>query len=176
MTRLSMKPIQDFKGNEMRWYSTGLARWNNELLGTDGETYATLVWKGVLMNKAIGSCAKGDYQFKWAGFVRRHVPIVEMSTGKEIGKLSLGLFDSGWLQMENGRRYQFKQIGWKSRWSFFDDLGEKQCTLAFRSWASRGGDAIIAVNATLNPDLPILLLLGWYAMNMMNAEAIAYVS
>jgi len=171
-----MKPIQDFEGNEMRWFSTGLARWNDELLGTDGETYATLVWKGVLMGKAIGSCAKGDLQFKWAGFVRRHVPIVEMSSGNEIGVLRLGIFDSGWLQMENGRRYQFKHLSLRGRWSFFDELGEKQCTLAFRSWVRRGGDAIIAVNATLNPDLPILLLLGWYAMNMMNAEAIAFLS
>jgi hypothetical protein len=171
-----MKPIQDFKGNEMRWYTTGFARSNNELMGTDGETYATLVWKGILMSKAVGSCAKGDYEFKWAGFLRRHVPIVEISSGNKIGELRLGLFDSGWLQMENGRRFQFKQLGWKQRWSFFDDLGEKQCTLAFHSWVSRGGDAIIAVNATLNPDLPILLLVGWYAMNMINAEAIASMS
>jgi len=177
----AMRDIKKLKGTSLRWLRFGLLRGSHELTGDDAETYATLVWKGVLTERALASCAYGDFEFRWRGFIRRHVPIMDTASNQEIGRLKLGIRDSGVLELDNGRKYKFKSTSvWKSRWIFVDDLGGTVCSFGYSGWLNlgrSGGEVLLGPAAVLDRDLIIMMMVGWYAMNVISHEnyASAYI-
>jgi hypothetical protein len=170
-----MRDIKKLKGKTLRWFRFGWVRGSHELTGDDGETYATLVWKGVFTEKAIASCAYGDFELRWRGFIRRHVPIMDTASNQEIGRLRLGIKDSGVLELDNGRKYKFRSTSvWKSRWIFVDDLGGTVCSIGYSGWLKlgrRGGEVLLGPAAVLDRDLILMMMVGWYAMNVISQES-----
>ncbi len=169
-----MIDIKKFKGTSLRWFRLGWIRGRHELMGNDGETYATLDWKGLFTERVLASCAYGDFEFRWRGFMRRHVPIMDTTSNQEIGRLKLGITDSGVLELDNGRKYKFKATSvWKSRWIFVDDLGGTVCSIGYSGWMNlgrTGGEVLLGPAAVLGRDLLLMMMVGWYAMNVISQE------
>lgn len=172
-----MRDIKKLKGTSLRWFRFGWLRSSHELTGEDAETYATLDWKGLFTERVLASCAYGEFEFRWRGFIRRHVPIVDTASNQEIGRLKLGITDSGVLELDNGRKYKFKCTSvLKSRWIFVDDLEGTVCSLGYPGWLSlrrTGGEVLLGPAVVLDRDLMIMMMVGWYAMNVISQESYA---
>jgi len=177
----AMRDIKKLKGKSLRWFRYGWLRGSHELTGDDAETYATLDWKGLFSERVLASCVYGEFEFRWRGFIRRHVPIIDTTSNQEIGRLKLGITDSGVLELDNGRKYKFKCTSvLKSRWIFVDDLGGTVCSLGYSGWLNLGrigGEVLLGPAAVLDRDLIIMMMVGWYAMNVISHEnyASAYI-
>ena len=170
----AMRDIKKLKGKSLRWFRYGWLRGSHELTGDDAETYATLDWKGLFSERVLASCVYGEFEFRWRGFIRRHVPIIDTTSNQEIGRLKLGITDSGVLELDNGRKYKFKCTSvLKSRWIFVDDLGGTVCSIGYSGWFNlgrTGGEVLLGPAAVLDRDLIIMMMVGWYAMNVISQE------
>ena len=172
-----MRDIKNLKGSSLRWLRLGWIKSSYELMDDEGETYATLDWKGVFSEKALLSTAYGDYELRWRGLIRRHVPIVDTASGQEVGRLNLGIRDSGTFLIESGTRFRFKCTSmWRSRFAVLDDVGDTVATLGFTGWLSigrTGGKVWLGPAAIRGRELLVLIAVGWYAAVVISRESAA---
>jgi hypothetical protein len=115
------------------------------------------------------------YTFEPAGFFRSRVTIREAGAAGEPAVFQSGFWGGGQFLLPNGRSYRWKMTSfWGSRWAFLDNSDRPFVSLRPRNRVFRtGADVEIAPGALALPELPLLVLLGWYLLLRIRQDSAA---
>jgi hypothetical protein len=144
-------------------------RAGDELLGTLRRTGAF----GMPMEAEIGA---SRFTLKPGGFFRSRITVREAgATGEPAVFGRNGFLERGELALPDGRGYRWKMMSfWSSRWAFLDDSDRPLVSFTSRNRFLRTGCEVeIGPGALARPELPVLVLLGWYLLLRMRANSAA---
>jgi len=139
-----------------------------------GDVVATLEWKGSFGSLATGRAAGEAWTFKRGGFLSPYVSLRYLVAETDYARFSVS-WGNGSLKLPTGRTFLWTKKGvWSPGYSFLD--AEGATLLTFRRF---GGlfklEATVSVSGQARElrELPLLLLLGWYTVLLMEYESAA---
>jgi hypothetical protein len=160
-----MRTIRDAGPSNLSWQQPQAFKCEYELRAGDellGSIHKTRKF-GVAMEAEIGGTR---FMLETVGFTRSRIMVREAGAAGEPAVFQRGFFGGGQLLLPGGRSYRWKMTSfWGSRWAFVDDSGQPLVSLRPRKRVFRtGGEVEIAPGALTLPELPMLVLLGWYLL------------
>jgi hypothetical protein len=140
---------------------------------------ATLSFESTLGTLATAETATEAWTFKRVGFLNPRVTIRERDREVDLAAFWPKVWGSGWLGLADGRRFQWKSLGfWSRAWGFTDASDEFLFTLKPGAEESGLSDllktqavVVVAPHAYGLTELPLLLMLGWYLMILQLEDA-----
>jgi hypothetical protein len=167
-----MMKLAELIGQELEWVQPHALRMEYELRAGDAVT-ATLHFRSSLGSFATGTSADGSWTFKRVGFWQTQVTV--RPSGQEI---DLAVFKNntwsggGTLELPDGRKYLANTNFWASHYEFKTEADE-----ALISYKKIGG--ILHMSAAVEiypaakdlPEMPWMVLLGWYLTVMMQRDS-----
>ena len=170
-----MLPFQGIPGGILQWvWPTRFRRAFELRLGP--QVVATLAWDS-LTSSAWGCHGGGVYRFELVGTLIPYVAVRRMPLEADLARLYLGPGSRGTLVFADGRRYDLLRWGFVTPWWAFRDAWWRGL---FRFTLDPGlsrtvGRVYLDVPPAWAPDLPLLVLLGWYAVRLYTeAQAAAF--
>jgi len=119
--------------------------------------------------RTFGSLAEAEFgEYRWTfkrwGFLRPRVTVRTDSAAEYSAVLELSFGGGGLLRMRSGRCFRWTRQGfWSRQFVFADDQGAELVFIEPKLGVlRRSGTVHVHVKATPLPELPLLLLLGWY--------------
>ena len=169
-----MRTIQEAAPSTLSWQQPQAfkcayeLRAGDELLGTLRKTRKV----SAAMEAEMGGAR---YTFEPAGFFRGRVAVREVGTEREPAVFQSGFCGGGQLLLPDGRSYRWKMTSfWGSRWAFLDNSDRPLVSIRPRNRVFRTGSEVeIAPGALRMPELPVLVLLGWYLLLRINQDSAA---
>lgn len=163
-----MRRITEFTGQELQWTRPSRRRRFYELRAGD-EIVATLQWKKGSL--AVAKVADGEWTFKRQGFWRRRVTVRREESEIDIAEFELGWSSGGTLDSGDGRRFRWAAANfWRSNWQWVTEDGTSLVHFDGKSKGTKLGSIMeIELAAVDLPQLPLLVMLGWYLL-LMTAE------
>ena len=174
-----MRSLQDAVGRELLWKPRSLLSRTHDLVdpeATEGEPYATLVWRPgfLLRGPAEAQAGDGRWFFRQRGFLRMNVLVTAPD-----GAAPLATLRRHWrravLRFEDGREFVWRRESFLSTvWRFEDANGTAVLRLrtGFPFPRSR---ARVEIEASSAPaaDRALLACLGWYLVLMARRRSAA---
>jgi hypothetical protein len=167
-----MKSIRDVAGGELGWVQPARTKQAFELQSGD-DVVGTLVW--ARMSLATGETADGSWTFKREGFW--HPRITVRVTGSED---NVALFSPNWggggtLDIVGRQPLRFASANfWRSQWDWSGAAGEPLVHFKSRQGLLKmEGQVEIVAEAAASPDVPMLVVLGWYLLILFARDAAA---
>ncbi len=169
-----MRTIQDAAPSTLSWQQTQALRCEYELRAGD-ELLATLRKPRKLGRTMEAETGNSRFTFEPQGFLRRRVIIREAGAAGEPAVFQSGFCGGGRLLLPDGRSYRFKNTSfWGHRWAFVDASEQPLVSFKLRNRLFRAGcDVEIGSGASALPELPVLVLLGWYLLLRIREDAAA---
>jgi hypothetical protein len=168
-----MKAIGQLAGRRLRW--TQPSGWTRKFqLEADGEPAGSLEFRNLLGSFATGVSGDGSWTFKRTGFIRTRVTIRRSGEDAEVGTFANNTWSGGGtLHLPDGRELRASTNLWQSRMTFETEAGET--LLAFRSHGlvHLSADIEVGPSAAEWPELPWIVMLGWYLLVMMKSDSAA---
>jgi len=166
-----MKKLAELVGRPASWRQPSALQMRY-LLDAGGETAATLEFRSLFGSFATAESGDGAWTFKRVGFLQTRVTIREREGEKEIGVFHNSFWGGGGgLALPDGRRYPATTNIWQSKLEFQDESGAPQFRLKSRGVIHLAADLEILPEAAKIPELPWMILLGWYLMVMMHMDS-----
>ena len=135
------------------------------------ERLATLKFRSMWGSFATGETAEGSWTFKRVGFFQNRVTVRPAGSEVEVGVFANDWKMGGTLQLPDGRRYPGNTNFCMTNYAFTDERDQPLV-----SYRRIGGTTALSsavevgpAGATL-PELPWVVLLGWYVAVMMHAD------
>jgi hypothetical protein len=148
---------------------------------SQGETQrGTLTFSSAFGSLANASYGERQWTFKRAGFLSPRVTVRAPGSDSDLALFRATWNGSGDVEFSSGVRYHWKATNfWNSEWAFFrrvEGSAEKELVLAFHNKGGlfkHGAIVTFGPNAEALPELPILILLGWYLRVLMFEDTAA---
>lgn len=170
-----MRDISEAAPSTLSWQQPQAFKCAYELRAGD-ELLATLSKSGVLGMPMDAEIGTARFTLKAEGFLRSRVTIREDgAAGEPPAFARSGFLGRGELTLPDGRSYRWKMTSfWGSRWAFVDGSDRPLVSFTSRNRFFRAGcDVEIAPGALAMPELPLLILLGWYLLLRIQADSAA---
>jgi|SRR5689334_23429449 len=168
-----MRKIAELVARQLEWVQPGTFKMHFELRADD-EVAATLRFRSSFGSFATGESADGCWTFKRMGFWQTKVTIRTCGEDADFATFKNNTWSGGGtLELSGGQKFLATTNFWQTNFEFQDELGVT--LIKFKS----GG--LIHLSATVNvepnavnlPELPLLVMLGWYLTIMMHMDAVA---
>jgi hypothetical protein len=170
-----MRAIQEAAPSNLSWQQPRALKAEYELRAGD-ELLATLRKSGAFGMPMEAEIGAFRFTLKTEGFVRSRITVREAgATGEPAIFGRAGFLGKGQLALPDGRSYRWKMASfWGGRWAFVDDSDRPLVSFTSRNRFLRAGcDVEIAPGALARPELPILVVLGWYLLLRMQEDSAA---
>jgi hypothetical protein len=157
-----MKKLSDADLDALRWTRTGEP--HSYALNSGTDTIATLHWERPVETHAIAEAEGTRWTLRRRGFVAPVVAVSDPATGKDLALLHVHLTHS-LLQVAGGITYRWVRTGfWIPAWEFQDTSGRELVDFEPVRQEARLEGGLVEVSAEGKPDpnLLLLLVLGWY--------------
>jgi hypothetical protein len=154
----------------LRWVQPRALQPTYELRAGE-QVAATLVFCSAFSSLATGESADGCWTFKRLGFVKTTVRTRGSKT--DIALLRNSCWGSGgWLEMSDGRRFPARTNVWATRYQLLTEAGGPLVTFSHIGGLLRlSGNVVVHEAARSMPELPWLVLLGWYQAVLMYRDS-----
>jgi len=168
-----MRKIAELVGKQLKWVQPRVLKMQYELRADD-ELAATLGFRSSFGSFARGESADGCWTFKRMGFWQTRVTVRTRGEDVDIATFKNNTWSGGGtLELSAGRKFLATTNFWQTNFEFQDELGGT--LIKFKS----GG--LIHLSATVNvepnaltlPELPWVVMLGWYLIVMMHMDSAA---
>jgi hypothetical protein len=161
--------IQDLVGDDLEWAQSSLFSSEYELTrGTD--LVGTLKFRSVFGTFATATVDLGCWTFKRMGFLKTRVTIMACGEERELGLFQNNTWSGGGtLELPGGRHIKANTNFWHSKYEFTNDA-EPLIRYRTRQMLKLSGHMEILRAATALPELPWLMMLGWYLAVMMHRD------
>ena len=157
-----MKKISTVIGREARWTQPKAFKQEFELRVGD-ELVATLRFPRTFSSDATGESADGCWQFKRTGVFSHTIAIKDCNTDKEVGTFrSSWKCSRGTLELPDGKTFRAGSNLWQSRFTFTGSSDEPLIELKNSGCLHHSAGVHISTHAAKMPELPLLVILGWY--------------
>lgn len=170
-----MRDIREAAPSNLSWQQPRAMRAEYELRAGD-ELLAALRKSGTFGTSMDAEIGTARFTLKTEGFVRSRITVREAgATGEPAVFGRTGFLGGGQLALPDGRSYRWKMTSfWGSRWAFLDDSDRPLVSFKSRNRFLRAGcDVEIAPGALARPELPVLVLLGWYLLLRIREDSAA---
>ncbi len=157
-----MKKLSDADIDSLRWTRMGEPHTYQLQSGTD--PVATLHWERPVETHAIAEAEGVRWALKRSGFLSPMVAVRDTGAGKDVALLHVHL-NSSLLQAVGGATYRWSRTGfWVPAWEFRDPAGVELVDFEPVREGSRldGGLVEVSPAGKADPNLLLLLVLGWY--------------
>jgi hypothetical protein len=168
-----MRKIAELAGQELKWVQPGVFKMHYELLADD-ELAATLRFRSSFGSFATGESADGCWTFKRMGFWQTRVTIRACGVDDNIAIFKNNTWTSGGtLELSDGGKFLATTNFWNTNLEIQDELGHT--LIRFKTGGVIHLSATVSVesNAMRLPELPWVVMLGWYLIVMMHADSAA---
>jgi hypothetical protein len=167
-----MRSIRDVAGGELAWVQPARTKQAFELHSGD-EVVGTLVW--ARMSLATGETADGSWTFKREGFWHPRVTVRVAASEDNVALFSPNWGGGGTLDLVGRQQLRFGSANfWRSQWDWLDAAGKPLVHFKSRQGLLKlEGQVEIAADAATSPDVPLLVVLGWYLLVLFARDAAA---
>lgn len=172
-----MRRIAELSGLELKWEQPNTFKMEYCLFAGD-EMAATLKFRSSFGSFAIAESADGCWTFKRVGFFQTRATIRECDSETEIASYRNNTWtNGGTLEFPDGRQYRASTNFWMTQFDFFNEA-----EVVLFSYRKIGGIIHLSSyvdlfsNAIIIPELPWMIMLGWYLTIMMHQDAAAAVA
>lgn len=165
-----MKSLIQNKASSLEWRQPHLMEPLFELKG-DGELYASLKFSNSFGSLATGITAEGEWTFKRLGFLSTMVTVRAKGSQQNLVIYRNNTWSGGGtLEYPDGRKVQVNSNFWQSRYEFRDESGIEMLQFVNIGGFRLHSQLLIGKETINSPDLPWLVLLGWYLAVMTSRE------
>ncbi len=168
-----MDKIASFVSLPLQWERTSIFKAQYEL--KSGEALvATLCFRSVWGTFATAQSADGCWTFKRVGFWQTRATIRRCDSEEEIAVFRNNTWrDGGTLLFPDGRQYPANTNFWRTQYEFQTQGGEPLIHYRNRGLFHPSADVTILPEAQELPELPWMVMLGWYLIIMMQNDSAA---
>jgi hypothetical protein len=170
---MSFKQLQALIGNALTWIQPGPSRTFDLVHGQD--VYGRLSFQSIFGSLAIAECSDGTFSFKRQGFLQPRITIRRSNSDLDFGQVLMdGWHQGGVVHLSDGSDYQFVKMGFlHPEWAYLDNKGRTLVRVRVHWGLKYTGEVSIEPFGKDDKNLTILLLVGKYAIILMNDEASA---
>jgi hypothetical protein len=169
-----MKKIATLIDHELKWVQPHTLKMEYEL-HADMELAATLRFRSSFGSFATAESADGCWTFKRIGFWQTQATVRACDVEADLATFKNNTWTGGGtLEFPDGRKFMANTNFWRTQYEFKTETGEK--LLGFRNI---GGvmhlSALVAIEPQVvgMPELPWMVMFGWYLTVMMHQDSAA---
>ena len=170
-----MRKIVELVDQPIEWVQPRVLKMHYELRAGD-DLVATLRFRSSFGSFATGESADGCWTFKRTGFWQTRVTIRSCGEDVDIATFKNNTWTrGGTLELADGQKLLASTNFWQTNFEFEDELGRQ--LVKFKSGGLIHFSAIVDIepNAVSMPELPWVIMLGWYLTVMMHMDSAAAV-
>ena len=168
-----MEKIAQFIGPPLQWHRPGLFKPEYELR-SDDVLVATLRFRSVWGTFATAQSDDGCWTFKRVGFWQTRVTIRPCDSEEEIATFKNNTWTGGGtLLFPDGRQYLANTNFWQTQYEFKTPTGESLIHYRNHGLFVSSAEVTILPQAQQVPELPWMVMLGWYFSLMMQNDSAA---
>jgi len=167
-----VKKIATLAGRNLKWTQPRAFKREYELRAGD-ELAATLRFQGGFSSRATAESGDGCWLFHREGAFVRTTRIRACNSDVVIGTFKANTWKSGGTLEIGGRVFNATSRAFSSRYSFVRENGEALVELKNSGFLHRSAQVTLHPGAATDPQLPILVMLGWYLDLLMQRDAAA---
>ena len=168
-----MDKIANFIGLPLQWDRTSLFKAQYAL--RSGEILvAALAFRSVWGTLATAQSGDGCWTFKRVGFWQTRATIRPCDSDEEIAAFRNNTWSGGGtLLFPDGRQYPANTNFWQTQYEFTTEAGDSLIHYRNRGLFGSSAEVTIFPQAQEVPELPWMVMLGWYLVIMMQNDAAA---
>jgi hypothetical protein len=158
-------------GQELKWEQPSALKMEYQLRASD-DLVASLRFKSSFGTLATGESTDGCWTFKRVGFWRTKVTIRECGSDLDLAVFKNNTWSGGGtLEFPDGRRFPATTNFWETQLEFKAETGESLLRFKSGGLVHMSANVAIQPQAAAIPELPWMVMLGWYLMVMMHMES-----
>jgi hypothetical protein len=167
-----MRALREVADGELLWVQPSRMKQSFELRAGD-KVVATLRWERSSL--ATGETAEQSWTFKREGFWHPRITVRIPGSDDNVALFNPGWAGGGSLELPDGKTLHFGAANfWRSQWDWVDSA--RAPLVHFKSHQGilkTEGQVEIEGTAVDSPDLPLLVVLGWYLLILFARDASA---
>jgi len=168
-----MNKIANFVGLSLQWHRPSLFKAEYELKSGDA-LVATLRFRSAWGTFATAQSDDGCWTFKRVGFWQTRATIRPCGSEEEIASFRNNTWSGGGtLLFPDGRQYPANTNFWQTQYEFKTEAGESLIHYRNRGLFGSSAEVTILPKAQEVPELPWMVMLGWYLIVMMQNDSAA---
>jgi hypothetical protein len=166
-----MKKIVGLIDQELKWEQPSSFKEEYELR-TGEELVATLRFRSSFGSLATAESADGCWTFKRVGFWQPKVTVRQCNKDDDIATYKNESFSSsGIVTLADGRTFSAESNFWQTKFEFSNEAGETLIQFKAEGMLHLSSNIAIGPGAVNLPELPWMVMFGWYIMVMMRRDA-----
>lgn len=166
--------LAELVGQELKWVQPHAMKREYELRAGD-EIAATLRFRNAFGSFAAAAGADGEWTFKRVGFLQTRVTIRAAGSENDLAVFKNNTWKGGGtLELPDGRSYPADTNFWATRYAFKTETGEPLIRYRKIGGFLHMSSAVeIDPLARHMPEMPWMVMLGWYLTLMMYSDSAA---
>lgn len=168
-----MRRIFDLVNRPLKWVQPGALKMHYELRSAD-ELAASLRFRSSFGSFATAESADVCWTFKRVGFWQTSVTIRACGANDDIAVFRNNTWSGGGtLEFPDGRKILANTNFWQTRLEFKTESGETLVEFETAGLLHISATVEIKPRAVAMPELPLIVMLGWYLVVMMYTDSAA---
>jgi hypothetical protein len=168
-----MKRIAERTDQELKWVQPSTFKMAYELRSGE-EVVAALRFRSAFGSLATAESLDGCWTFKRVGFFQTRATIRLCGTEQELAVFRNNTWSSGGtLEFPGGSKLQATTNIWQTNLEFRGEDGELLVRFKSGGLIHLSAQVVIPAQAAGRPELPLLVLFGWYLTVMMHQDSAA---
>lgn len=165
-----LRKISEVADQPLTWTQPGALKKSFELRLGD-EPVATLEFRSIFGSFATGESADGCWTMKRVGFWQTRATVRPCEAEMDIAEFKDKTWSNGGtLTLADGRQFHATSSFWKSRLAIHDEGERELLVIQPRGLIHLSASVEIKAKARKMPELPWMLMLGWYLTVQKNEE------
>jgi hypothetical protein len=166
-----MQKIVDYAQQEMKWEQPNAFKEQYELHVGD-ETIAALRFRSMWGSLAAAESADGCWSFKRVGFFKTRVTVRPCDSEQDIAVYYPNTWSQGGtIEFPDGRKYKASTNFWMSKVDITDENEAVVIRYNVGGFIRQSAQVEVEPTALRLPDLPMLVMLGWYLIILMYQDS-----
>jgi hypothetical protein len=166
-----MNKISEYYQRPLKWVQPKMFHEAYELRSGD-ELIATLTFRGIASTFATSESEDGTWTFKRVGFWQNKATIRNFGSDKDLAVFKNNTWTSGGtLLFTNGNSYKATTNFWMTNYEFQKESGEPIIRFKYGGVFHLSSEVDILPEARTLPEIPILVMFGWYLAVMLYMDS-----
>ena len=166
-----MRSIKEFIGAEINWKQPNAFKMEYELRAGE-EVIGTLNFRSSFGSMATAECVDGCWTFKRTGIFKPKVTIRVCDSENEIGVFNNNTWSGGGtLELTNGQKLMASTNFWQTNFEITTESGRSLIQYHHSGVVRLSSKVNILPAATGYPELPWLVMFGWYLAVLLNRDS-----